>query len=131
MGELKMKRILELALNYPWRTVAVAMFVAVAGALALMRLPVDAVPDITNVQVMVNTRTGALAPEEIEKTVTRLIEAELTGLPNVDEVRSISKYGLSQVVVIFHDGYRSVFFPTANCGASGHVAGCASEWAFT
>lgn len=99
-----MKRILELALNYPWRTVAVAMFVAVAGALALMRLPVDAVPDITNVQVMVNTRTGALAPEEIEKTVTRLIEAELTGLPNVDEVRSISKYGLSQVVVIFHDG---------------------------
>ncbi|MBL8019399.1 MAG: efflux RND transporter permease subunit [Leptospirales bacterium] len=99
-----MRKLIDLSLNYPWKTLAAGMLVAILGAAALLRLPVDAVPDITNVQVMVNTRTGALAPEEIEKTVTRPVEAEMTGLPGVEEVRSISKYGLSQVVVIFHEG---------------------------
>lgn len=99
-----MKKLIEISLNYPWRTLGVGVVVAVVGAVAITRLPVDAVPDITNVQVMINTKTGALAPEEIEKTVTRPVEAEMAGLPRVDEVRSISKYGLSQVVVIFHEG---------------------------
>lgn len=99
-----MRKLIDLSLNYPWKTLGVGMLVAILGAAALLRLPVDAVPDITNVQVMINTRTGALAPEEIEKTVTRPVEAEMTGLPGVEEVRSISKYGLSQVVVIFHEG---------------------------
>ncbi len=74
-----------------------------AGSYAVMNLPVDAVPDITNVQVMINTHTGALAPEEIETTVTFPIESELSGLPEIQEIRSISKYGLSQVTVVFHD----------------------------
>jgi cobalt-zinc-cadmium resistance protein CzcA len=80
-------------------TVAVIGF----GIWSLARLPIDAVPDITNVSVMVNATTGALAPEEIERAVTFPIESELAGLPNVEDVRSLSKYGLSQVIVVFSD----------------------------
>ncbi len=80
-------------------TVAVIAF----GIWSLARLPIDAVPDITNVSVMVNAATGALAPEEIERTVTFPIESELAGLPNVEDIRSLSKYGLSQVIVVFSD----------------------------
>lgn len=74
------------------------------GIGATVRLPIDAVPDITNVQVVVNTKTGALDPGKIEKLVTYPIEAELSGMPGVEEVRSLSKYGLSQVVAIFEEG---------------------------
>ncbi|MBI2891602.1 MAG: efflux RND transporter permease subunit [Nitrospirae bacterium] len=78
--------------------------VAAIGAYLLADLPVDAVPDITPVQVVVNTKTGALDPEQIEKTVSFPIETEMSGIGRVKEVRSLSKYGLSQVVVIFEDG---------------------------
>lgn len=77
--------------------------VIIVGIHSIYRLPVDAVPDITNVSVMVNTKTGALAPEEVEKTVTFPIESELAGLPDVQDIRSLSKYGLSQVIVVFSD----------------------------
>jgi len=73
------------------------------GALSVANLPIDAVPDITNVQVVVNTKTGALDPEKIEVLVTRPIEVEMAGLPGLEEVRSISKYGLSQVTLVFAD----------------------------
>ena len=81
-----------------------ALALSLYGAYSLSRLPIDAVPDITNIQVMVNTKTGALDPEQIEKTVTYYIESELAGLPRVEEIRSLSKFGLSQVIVIFHEG---------------------------
>jgi heavy metal efflux system protein len=74
------------------------------GGYALKDLPVDAVPDITNVQVMINSRTGALDPEQLEKSVTKPIETEMSGIPQLVEIRSISKYGLSQVNLIFADG---------------------------
>ncbi len=75
-----------------------------AGSLYVIpRIPIDAVPDITSVQVVVNTKTGALDPEQIEKTVTYPIETEMSGIAGVKEVRSVSKYGLSQVVIIFND----------------------------
>src|SRR3990167_9515097 len=80
------------------------------GIWSVMRLPVDAVPDITNVQVQVNTSVPALAPEEIEKLVTFPIENEMAGIPGLIELRSISKFGLSQVTLVFVDGtdiYRS------------------------
>lgn len=84
----------------------IGIFLAVSlwGAFALVKLPIDAVPDITNVQVMINTKTGALDPEQIEKTITYVIETEMGGLPQLEEVRSLSKYGLSQVILIFRDG---------------------------
>ncbi|HMY12132.1 MAG TPA: efflux RND transporter permease subunit, partial [Turneriella sp.] len=67
-------------------------------------LPVDAVPDITNVQVIVNAKTGGLDPQQIEKSVTYFVEAEMAGIPGVREVRSLSRFGLSQTVIIFEDG---------------------------
>lgn len=82
---------------------AITLAVIIVGVWSLARLPIDAVPDITNVSVMVNAVTGALAPEEIERSVTFPIESELAGLPAVEDIRSLSKYGLSQVIVVFSD----------------------------
>jgi len=70
---------------------------------SLPGLPIDAVPDISSQQVVVNTKTGALTPPQIEKVVTYPIEMELYGVPRVKEIRSLSKYGLSQVVIVFHE----------------------------
>ncbi|HUT37108.1 MAG TPA: CusA/CzcA family heavy metal efflux RND transporter [Planctomycetota bacterium] len=74
-----------------------------AGFVAWRRLPIDAFPDVTNVQVMVLTNTPGLAPGEVERLITFPIEVEMGGLPDVQQVRSLSKSGLSQVVVIFED----------------------------
>ncbi len=74
------------------------------GVFSFLRLPIDAVPDITNVQVQVNTNVQALSPLEIEQQITFPIEFVMGGLPNVEQIRSISRYGLSQVTVIFEDG---------------------------
>jgi cobalt-zinc-cadmium resistance protein CzcA len=74
------------------------------GLAMIKNLPIEAVPDITNVQVMINTQTGALDPERIEKTITYVIETEMAGLPGLEDIRSLSKYGLSQVVLVFKDG---------------------------
>jgi len=74
------------------------------GVFSALRLPIDAVPDITNIQVQVNTPVDNLAPEEIEKLVTIPIETEMSGLPGMTELRSLSKYGLSQVTMVFADG---------------------------
>ncbi len=73
------------------------------GMYEISRMNIDALPDITGVQVAVYTKTGALDPEQIEKTVTTPIENEMSGLPDVTDIRSISKYGLSQVTVVFRD----------------------------
>ena len=74
------------------------------GLWSAVRLPMDAVPDITNVQVQINTAVPALAPEEIEQLVTFPIESELAGIHGMVEMRSISKFGLSQVNLVFEDG---------------------------
>lgn len=76
----------------------------VAGCYSLTRLPVDAVPDVTNIQVTVNTEAPGLSPPEVESLVTVPVEGVLLGLPRVEEVRSLSKYGLSQVTVVFSEG---------------------------
>ncbi len=99
-----MSRLVELALA---NRVGVVLLFAVAsgvGVAALSDIPVDAVPDITPVQVVVNAKTGALDPEQIEKTVSFPIESEMGGIAKVKEVRSLSKYGLSQVTITFEDG---------------------------
>ncbi len=74
------------------------------GVWSALRLPIDAVPDITNPQVLVNTAVPALAPEEIEKLVTFPLESQMAGLPGMIELRSLSKFGLSQVRLTFEDG---------------------------
>ncbi len=77
--------------------------VAIAGWMAFERLPIDAVPDITNIQVQINTTVEGLAPEEIERNITFPIETTMNGISGVTQVRSITRIGLSQVTVVFED----------------------------
>ena len=97
-------RILEFSLRQRVFVLIGTLAVVGVGIRSMLRLPIDAVPDITNVQVQVNTEVPALAPEEIEKLVTFPLETEMAGLPNLAELRSISKFGLSQVTLVFEDG---------------------------
>jgi cobalt-zinc-cadmium resistance protein CzcA len=83
--------------------------VLVLGGVTWLRLPIDAFPDVTNVQVMILTESHGLSPEEIERLVTFPIETQMSGLPGVQQVRSLSQSGLSQVVVIFEDRVDSYF----------------------
>ena len=78
--------------------------VAAAGVWSLQHLDIDAFPDTTPIQVQINTVAPALSPEEVEQQITFPVEQSISGLPRVSEMRSISKFGLSQVVVIFEDG---------------------------
>ena len=97
-------RRIKKALENRFWVIAIFGILVGIGLWTLPRLPIDAVPDITNVQVVVNTKTGALDPEQIEQTVTKYIEMEMGGIPNVEDVRSLSKYGLSQVTIVFKEG---------------------------
>ncbi|MGS0759178.1 efflux RND transporter permease subunit, partial [Roseateles sp. GG27B] len=74
------------------------------GIFSYQRLPIDAVPDITNVQVQINTHAPGYSPLESEQRVTFPIETAMAGLPNLEQTRSLSRYGLSQVTVVFKDG---------------------------
>src|SRR5512139_1964447 len=76
----------------------------VAGVLAWLRLPIDAFPDVTNTQVMILAKAPGLAAVDVEERVSYPIEQVMRGLPRVREVRSLSKAGLSQVVIVFEDG---------------------------
>ena len=78
--------------------------VAALGALSLRYLDIDAFPDTTPVQVQVNTTASSLGPEEVEQRITAPLEQSIAGLPSLENVRSVSKFGLSQVVVTFKDG---------------------------
>jgi heavy metal efflux system protein len=82
---------------------ALTLLFMIGGFYAFNNLPIDAVPDITNNQVQINTMVEGLAPEEIERTITFPIEAGMRGIPGVTQVRSITRFGLSQVTVVFKD----------------------------
>jgi len=81
-----------------------AMILIAGGTMAWKKLPIDAFPDVTNIQVMILTEAPGLAPTEVERLITFPLEIEMNGLPDVKLIRSLSKAGLSQVVVIFEDG---------------------------
>ncbi|MEQ1862219.1 MAG: CusA/CzcA family heavy metal efflux RND transporter [Chthoniobacteraceae bacterium] len=97
-------RLLDLVMRQRAAVLLATLVLIGIGAWAALRLPIDAVPDITNPQVQINTAVPALAPEEVEKLVTFLIESEMAGLPDMVELRSLSKFGLSQVTMTFKDG---------------------------
>lgn len=82
---------------------------AAAGAYSLVNLPIDAVPDVTNVQVQVLTAAPSLAPLEIERQITFPVEVAMSGLPDIEEIRSVSKFGLSAVTVVFDDSVDTYF----------------------
>jgi heavy metal efflux system protein len=98
------ERILRFALEQRWLVMLATLAVAALGVFSYQHLPIDAVPDITNVQVQVNTEASGYSPLEAEQRVTFPIETTMAGLPGLKEVRSLSRYGLSQVTVVFKDG---------------------------
>jgi len=97
-------RIIAWSVAQRWIVILATLAMAALGAFNFTRLPIDAVPDITNVQVQINTSVKSLSPVEIEKRITFPIEWAMGGIPGVERVRSLSRYGLSQVSVIFKDG---------------------------
>ncbi|TKB54732.1 efflux RND transporter permease subunit [Ferrimonas aestuarii] len=99
-----MDAIIAFALRRRWFVLAVTLFIAGYGVYNTLKLPIDAVPDITNVQVQVNTMAPGYSPLESEQRITYVVETAMAGIPNLDYTRSVSKYGLSQVTVIFDEG---------------------------
>ena len=97
-------RIVTLAVARRWLVILVTAIAAVIGAWALSRLPIDAVPDITNNQVQVNTRAPALSPELVAKQVAFPIETALAGIQGLEYTRSLSRNGFAQVTAVFSDG---------------------------
>jgi cobalt-zinc-cadmium resistance protein CzcA len=100
----RLERIVRFAIAHRWAMLSLTFAVAALGVWSFARLPIDATPDITNVQVQVNTEAPGYSPLEAEQRVTFAIETALAGLPNLDYTRSLSRYGLSQVTVVFDDG---------------------------
>ena len=99
-----LNRVIDLSLRHRLLVIVVVLAAAAAGAVSLSQLDMDAFPDTTPVQVQVNTVAPALSPEEVERQITFPIEQAISGLSGLEELRSISKFGLSQVVVLFEDG---------------------------
>lgn len=97
-------RIVDFSLDNRLLVVACWLLVIALGLRSMSELPVDAVPDVTNVQVQVLTNSPGLAPEEVERFVTFPVETSLSGLPEVEEIRSVSRFGLSAVTVVFAEG---------------------------
>jgi len=98
-----MNYIVPFSIRHRWLLVLAAIGIVGLGLWNFTLLPIDAVPDITNKQVQINTAVTGLSPEEIEKRVTFPIEWAMQGIPGVEEVRSVSFYGVSQVSVVFRD----------------------------
>ncbi|MBI4383695.1 MAG: CusA/CzcA family heavy metal efflux RND transporter [Nitrospinae bacterium] len=99
-----LERLIQFSIKQKALVLSAAFGMALIGAYNFQRLPIDAVPDITNVQVQVNTEVPGYTPLEAEQRVTFPIETVLAGTPRLRETRSLSKYGLSQVTAIFEDG---------------------------
>ncbi|HWZ38576.1 MAG TPA: CusA/CzcA family heavy metal efflux RND transporter [Bradyrhizobium sp.] len=96
--------ILSFSIRQRWLVMIGVLAMAAFGAWNFTRLPIDAVPDITNVQVQINSRAAGYSPLEVEQRVTFPIETAMAGLPQLENTRSLSRYGISQVTVIFRDG---------------------------
>jgi heavy metal efflux system protein len=97
-------RIVDFSLNNRFLVVILWLLVTLIGLRSLQELPIDAVPDVTNVQVQILTNSPGLAPEEVERFITFPVETAISGLPRVEEIRSVSKFGLSAVTVVFEEG---------------------------
>lgn len=97
-------KIIKYSIDHSWIVFLGILILVGFGVYNYQRLPIDAVPDITNVQVQINTEAPGYSPLEVEQRVTFPIETTMSGLPHLDYTRSLSRYGLSQVTVVFKDG---------------------------
>ncbi|ASU37219.1 CusA/CzcA family heavy metal efflux RND transporter [Herbaspirillum sp. meg3] len=98
------ERIIRFAIEHRWLVLLAVFGMAGYGVFSYQKLPIDAVPDITNVQVQINTAAPGYSPLETEQRISYPIETVMSGLPNLEQTRSLSRYGLSQITVIFKDG---------------------------
>ncbi|MEQ1882996.1 MAG: CusA/CzcA family heavy metal efflux RND transporter, partial [Burkholderiales bacterium] len=98
------EKIIRFSIEQRWLVLLMTFGMAALGVFSYQNLPIDAVPDITNVQVQINTAAPGYSPLESEQRITFPIETAMAGLPNLQQTRSLSRYGLSQVTVIFKDG---------------------------
>ncbi len=98
-----LERLLQFSIERRWLVMLAAIVVTAIGLWSLARLPIDAVPDITNNQVQINTLVPALSPEQIERQVTYQVESALAGIPGLQYTRSLSRNGFSQVTAVFTD----------------------------
>jgi len=99
-----LERVVATAIARRWLVLALTLVLVAVGIWSAGKLPVDATPDITNVQVQVNTAAPGYSPLESEQRITWAVETAMAGLPALEQVRSLSRYGLSQVTVVFQDG---------------------------
>ncbi len=99
-----LERLIGLSIRHRWLTLVLTAALVALGAWSYRHLSIDATPDITNVQVQINTQAPGYSPLEAEQRVTFAIETAMAGLPKLDYSRSLSRYGLSQVTVVFKDG---------------------------
>lgn len=97
-------RIIALSIRFRWLVLASVLVLCAVGVWSFQRLPIDATPDITNVQVQINTEAPGFSPLESEQRITYTVETAIAGLPGLQYTRSVSRYGLSQVTVVFRDG---------------------------
>ncbi|MDB5819052.1 MAG: cation transporter [Rhizobacter sp.] len=98
------EKLIRFAIHQRWLVMLAVAAMAALGLYNVQRLPIDAVPDITNVQVQINTAAPGYSPLETEQRISYAIETAMAGLPRLAQTRSLSRYGLSQVTVIFEDG---------------------------
>lgn len=98
------ERIVQFSISYRYLVLFLAVILGFLGIYSLQKLPIDAVPDITNNQIQINTEITALTPEQVEKQITLPIENALKGIPGLESSRSISRDGFSQVTAVFEDG---------------------------
>tara|TARA_R110002124_G_C8958440_1_gene513850 strand:+ start:449 stop:3628 length:3180 start_codon:yes stop_codon:yes gene_type:complete len=99
-----LEKIVRASIHHRWLVLVGVLGICVLGIYNFKRLSIDAVPDITNVQIQVNTEAAGYTPLEVEQRITFPVETSLAGIPKLDYTRSISRYGLSQVTVVFEEG---------------------------
>ena len=99
-----LEKIIESSIRHRWLVLVAVLGVCVLGVYNFKRLSIDAVPDITNVQIQINTEAAGYTPLEVEQRITFPVETSIAGIPKLDYTRSISRYGLSQVTVVFEEG---------------------------
>jgi len=99
-----LERIISTSIRFRWAVLGIVALLCAIGIWSFQRLPIDATPDITNVQVQINSEAAGFSPLEAEQRVTFPVETAIAGVPGLQYTRSISRYGLSQVTAVFEDG---------------------------
>ena len=115
-----LNNIIQSSLNNRFFVLMATFLVAGLGAYSALHLPIDAVPDLTNVQVQVITEAPALSPLEVDALLSFPVSGAMSGLPDVEQIRSISKFGVSVVTIVFREGtdiYRARNWWVSDCPA--------------